>query len=265
MAGARIGYAIASQSNVQTFRKIRLHYGVNRNAQIGALASLADEAFRERVVREVRAMRAKTTTRSRGAAACGYIRSRTNFVCIDAGSAQRATRVMQRAAQARRVDSQARRSAARPLRPRERRHGADARAPSRTRCARSSRARCRRERAVTAIAAIPTFTATSSRSQRAFALIEPDDVVLCLGDIVGYGPNPNECVQMIRERAKHAVLGNHDLAALDNFGVEYFNDAGARGDRVDAKRADAGEPRVAQRAAVRTCGFPSFCWCTARR
>lgn len=60
--------------------------------------------------------------------------------------------------------------------------------------------------------------------QRAFALIEPDDVVLCLGDIVGYGPNPNECVQMIRERASHAVLGNHDLAALDNFGIEFFNE-----------------------------------------
>ncbi len=61
--------------------------------------------------------------------------------------------------------------------------------------------------------------------QRALALIDDDDAVLCLGDIVGYGPNPNECVRLIRERAKHAVLGNHDLAALENFGVEYFNDA----------------------------------------
>jgi predicted phosphodiesterase len=61
--------------------------------------------------------------------------------------------------------------------------------------------------------------------QRAFALIEPEDTLLCLGDIVGYGPNPNECVRLIRERTKHAVLGNHDLAALENYGVEYFNDA----------------------------------------
>lgn len=61
--------------------------------------------------------------------------------------------------------------------------------------------------------------------ERAFALIAPEDVLVCLGDVVGYGPNPNECVRMIRERAKHAVLGNHDLAALENFGVEYFNDA----------------------------------------
>jgi predicted phosphodiesterase len=61
--------------------------------------------------------------------------------------------------------------------------------------------------------------------QRAFSLIPDDDTVLCLGDIVGYGPNPNECVHLIRDRAKAAVLGNHDLAALENFGVEYFNEA----------------------------------------
>lgn len=60
--------------------------------------------------------------------------------------------------------------------------------------------------------------------QKAFSLIEDDDVLLCLGDIVGYGPNPNECVKMIRSRARSAVLGNHDLAALENFGVEFFND-----------------------------------------
>jgi predicted phosphodiesterase len=61
--------------------------------------------------------------------------------------------------------------------------------------------------------------------ERALALIGDEDTVLCLGDIVGYGPNPNECVRMIRARAQNAVLGNHDLAALENFGVEYFNDA----------------------------------------
>jgi diadenosine tetraphosphatase ApaH/serine/threonine PP2A family protein phosphatase len=61
--------------------------------------------------------------------------------------------------------------------------------------------------------------------ERALALVDPDDEVLCLGDIVGYGPNPNECIDLLRARVKHAVLGNHDLAALENFGVEYFNEA----------------------------------------
>jgi diadenosine tetraphosphatase ApaH/serine/threonine PP2A family protein phosphatase len=61
--------------------------------------------------------------------------------------------------------------------------------------------------------------------ERAVALMDENDNILCLGDMVGYGPNPNECVELLRTRAKHAVLGNHDLAAIENFGVEYFNDA----------------------------------------
>jgi diadenosine tetraphosphatase ApaH/serine/threonine PP2A family protein phosphatase len=59
----------------------------------------------------------------------------------------------------------------------------------------------------------------------ALAMIEPSDGVFCLGDIVGYGPNPNECVERIRARATATVLGNHDVAAIDNFGLSYFNPA----------------------------------------
>jgi predicted phosphodiesterase len=55
------------------------------------------------------------------------------------------------------------------------------------------------------------------------AMLDATDGLLCLGDTVGYGPNPNECVALIRERVTGAVLGNHDVAAIDNFGVEYFN------------------------------------------
>lgn len=61
--------------------------------------------------------------------------------------------------------------------------------------------------------------------QRVLTRIGPDDVLVTLGDVVGYGPNPNECVAALRERATHAVLGNHDLAAVENFGVENFNPA----------------------------------------
>ncbi len=64
--------------------------------------------------------------------------------------------------------------------------------------------------------------------QKALLLIDSSDSVLCLGDIVGYGPNPNECVRLVRERASETVLGNHDVAAVDNFGVEYFNPAARR-------------------------------------
>lgn len=53
--------------------------------------------------------------------------------------------------------------------------------------------------------------------------VDSQDGLLCLGDIVGYGPNPNECVAAIRERATASVLGNHDVAAVDGHGLEYFN------------------------------------------
>jgi predicted phosphodiesterase len=50
------------------------------------------------------------------------------------------------------------------------------------------------------------------------------DAVWCLGDIVGYGPNPNECVERIRNLPNLACLmGNHDKAVLDETSIEVFN------------------------------------------
>ena len=37
------------------------------------------------------------------------------------------------------------------------------------------------------------------------------DKILCAGDIVGYGPNPNECCNLVREHEMLAVQGNHDI------------------------------------------------------
>lgn len=45
------------------------------------------------------------------------------------------------------------------------------------------------------------------------------DVIWCLGDVVGYGPRPNECVEIVREKAAVCVIGNHDWAALDRPGI----------------------------------------------
>jgi histidinol-phosphate aminotransferase len=93
MAGARIGYMISTPRNVVTFQKIRLHYGVNRNAQIGALASIEDEAFRRHVVAQVEQGREEyyALAASLGTHA---LASHTNFVCIDFGTNERATAVM---------------------------------------------------------------------------------------------------------------------------------------------------------------------------
>lgn len=51
------------------------------------------------------------------------------------------------------------------------------------------------------------------------------DRVICLGDIVGYGANPLECVSRVRERCDFSVLGNHDDAVI--FDPGNFNNAAA--------------------------------------
>lgn len=44
------------------------------------------------------------------------------------------------------------------------------------------------------------------------------DRIVCLGDIVGYNPNPNECIELLRERNIQCVMGNHDsrVAGLED-------------------------------------------------
>jgi len=49
------------------------------------------------------------------------------------------------------------------------------------------------------------------------------DGIYCLGDIVGYGPNPNECVDVFRNFDIGCVAGNHDLTSVDLFDVRYVN------------------------------------------
>lgn len=38
--------------------------------------------------------------------------------------------------------------------------------------------------------------------------------IICLGDIVGYGPNPLECLDLVRQRCQERVMGNHDFGVL---------------------------------------------------
>ncbi len=50
------------------------------------------------------------------------------------------------------------------------------------------------------------------------------DAVWCLGDTVGYGPDPNECIDVLRGLPNLAcVVGNHDVAALNLFDINAFN------------------------------------------
>ncbi len=51
------------------------------------------------------------------------------------------------------------------------------------------------------------------------------ETIYCLGDVLGYGPNPKECLDLIIEKTRWCVLGNHDYATLYeptnfNYGAE---------------------------------------------
>jgi diadenosine tetraphosphatase ApaH/serine/threonine PP2A family protein phosphatase len=54
------------------------------------------------------------------------------------------------------------------------------------------------------------------------------DEIWCLGDVVGYGPKPNECVALVQERTAICLAGNHDLVVLGKIALATFGgEAGA--------------------------------------
>jgi diadenosine tetraphosphatase ApaH/serine/threonine PP2A family protein phosphatase len=53
------------------------------------------------------------------------------------------------------------------------------------------------------------------------------DEIWCLGDTVGYGPDPHECLEIIRARCRLNIAGNHDLAAIGRLETSTFNQEAA--------------------------------------
>src|SRR5215472_8101024 len=54
---------------------------------------------------------------------------------------------------------------------------------------------------------------------------EPIDQIWFLGDLVGYGPDPNECIVTLRARTDVIIAGNHDWAAVGKIDLEDFSAA----------------------------------------
>lgn len=52
--------------------------------------------------------------------------------------------------------------------------------------------------------------------------------IICLGDVVGYGPNPSEVLQRVHAAADHLVLGNHDAVICGKLDADLFNPAARR-------------------------------------
>jgi len=53
------------------------------------------------------------------------------------------------------------------------------------------------------------------------------DELWCLGDVVGYGASPDECVELVRDACEACLVGNHDLAALGLLDTSTFSTAAA--------------------------------------
>ena len=90
------------------------------------------------------------------------------------------------------------------------------------------------------IAIVSDIHANLAAFEAVLAHAGPVDALWCLGDTVGYGPFPNECISLLRSYEHRAVAGNHDLAACGKMGTEEFNDAAAQAARWTARQLSAG-------------------------
>jgi predicted phosphodiesterase len=68
--------------------------------------------------------------------------------------------------------------------------------------------------------------------------LPPLDQVWVLGDIVGYGPQPNEVIRVLQEMGARSVMGNHDGAAIGTVDVSWFNPDAATAIRWTADAID---------------------------
>jgi len=75
------------------------------------------------------------------------------------------------------------------------------------------------------IAIISDIHANLEALEAVYAFLDGQSVdrVLCLGDVVGYGPDPSKCLGLIQERCEIVVAGNHEHAVLGLLDLDYFN------------------------------------------
>ena len=69
------------------------------------------------------------------------------------------------------------------------------------------------------------------------------DELWCLGDVVGYGPDPHECIALLNKTNHVCVAGNHDLAAIEKLDTSEFNPDAALACRWTAKKLTAEDRR----------------------
>jgi diadenosine tetraphosphatase ApaH/serine/threonine PP2A family protein phosphatase len=67
------------------------------------------------------------------------------------------------------------------------------------------------------------------------------DRVWCLGDVVGYGPEPSACIAAVRSVAEVCIAGNHDLAAIGRLPLVQFNDLAAEAAEWTSRQLSAAD------------------------
>ncbi|HZK16723.1 MAG TPA: metallophosphoesterase family protein, partial [Anaerolineaceae bacterium] len=76
---------------------------------------------------------------------------------------------------------------------------------------------------------LPAFTAVLEAAGEV-------DQVWFLGDVVGYGPDPNECIELLRVQPNlQALMGNHDAVLMDFISIDRFNHEAAEAIRVQSR------------------------------
>lgn len=85
----------------------------------------------------------------------------------------------------------------------------------------------------------------------------PIDAIWCLGDIVGYGPEPRECVQRVRDICSFCVAGNHDWAAIGKLDLDDFTGVAANSAEWTAAQLTALD-RIYLRGLPEVTGFGDF-------
>jgi diadenosine tetraphosphatase ApaH/serine/threonine PP2A family protein phosphatase len=79
------------------------------------------------------------------------------------------------------------------------------------------------------VAAITDIHSNLAALEAVFEAIDETGVeeIWCLGDVIGYGGDPDACADLVGERCSVCLVGNHDLAVLGELGIAAFSEAAA--------------------------------------
>ncbi len=84
---------------------------------------------------------------------------------------------------------------------------------------------------------LEAFTAVLEDMEQRGSITE----IWCLGDIVGYGPDPHRCLKLLRQYRHVCVAGNHDWAAIGKLDTASFNPDAAAACHWTARHLQAGD------------------------